>query len=254
MSDGVDADEPSAKPLRLERLRLALAQHNWLSVAIEIAIVTVGVLLAFEIEQWGERRERAKREREFIEQLYADTIIGGNELGPIVTAHEKLLKDVVTVLRADGDEARIGALPRTPTFGCGLTNLPPAPNNDTNYEELLESERLSLLSDPALRKVIRDLAASRAMGAAQVESSREQLQIHLPPMDPYYRLKLGEKLEPLCNINWPALLHDQGAVNAANRIWRRHLNTWRARKRTYELTLRAQGMLACKLDKPECRR
>ena len=241
---------------RLQRLTAAIVAHNWFSVAVEIAIVTIGVLLAFEIEQWGERRERAKLERAFIEQLYTDATIGANELRPMVEAQEKLLKDVTLALRAEaeGDPRAIAALPRTATFGCGLTNLPPAPNNDTNYEELLESSRLTLLSDPALRKAIRDLAASRAMGALQVASSREQLPIHLPALDRFYRLRLGRKLEPLCNIDWPALLSDPIAVNAANRLFRRHLNTWRARKQTYGLTLHAQQMLACKLGRPECRR
>lgn len=242
------------KDTRLSRLRDALRGRDWLGITIELLVVTLGVLLAFEIEQWGQRRERAAQERQFMEELFADTQSGVDELKGLTEVHDKVIREVPVALEARGDPAKIRALPRRRDFGCGLSRPLLAPYNDTAYEELIESGRMSLLSDPKLRKAVRDLAASQNWGASQGIFTREQLNINLPPLTPYYGITIGRDVEPLCRIDWPRLLSDDNAVYAATRLVRRHRQMWEARKRTFDLTLQVQQMLACKLDKPECKR
>jgi hypothetical protein len=239
---------------RFRRLREAIAEHNWFSVAIEILIVTVGILLAFEIEQWGQRRARAAQEQQFMEELYADTQSGIAELKGLLEAHDRVLRDVPVALEARGNPAKISALPRRRDFGCGLTRPLLAPYNDTAYEELVQSGRISLLSDPKLRTLIRDLVASQKWGASQGTFTLELLNISLPPVTPYYDVTLSRDFDPLCRIDWPRLLSDDQAVYAVTRLVRRHRVVWEVRKRTFDLTLQVQQTLACKLDKPECRR
>lgn len=84
-------------------------------------------------------------------------------------------------------------------------------------------------------------------------TSRQQLPIFQPAVDPYYRVSIDRKFQPLCYIDWPQLPGDQKAVNAMARGVRRHLQVLRSRERTYQQTLRVQRMLACKIGKPECR-
>jgi hypothetical protein len=237
---------------RFQRLREAVAEHNWFSVAIEILIVTVGILLAFEIEQWGQRRERAGQERQFMEEIYADNARGIEELRPLIDAHDKVLREVPVALEAVGDPTKIAALPVRRDFGCGLSRPLLAPYNDTAYEELVQSGRISLLSDSKLRAAVRDLTASQNWGASQGVATREQMLINLPPVTSYYAISIGRDVEPLCRIDWPRLLADPDAVNAATRMLRRHRQMWDVRRRTLALTLRVQAMLACKLGKPEC--
>ena len=241
---------------RFRRLQEAIAEHNWFNVAIEILIVTAGILLAFEIEQWGERRARAAQERQFMEELYADTQSGVEELEGLIEAHEKVLREVPVALEARGSPTKISALPRRRDFGCGLSRPLLAPYNDTAYEELVQSGRISLLSDPKLRTLVRDLAASQNWGASQGIFTREQLNINLPPLTPYYDISINTRLDtaPLCRIDWPRLLSDEQAEYAATRLVRRHRQMWEVRKRTFDLTLQVRQMLACKLGKPECKR
>jgi hypothetical protein len=92
---------------RLERLRSALVQHNWLSVAIEILIVMVGELLAFEFEQSGQRTERAADERQFLERLYAEYGRAADELRTLEKDHEKIIRDIGLVMPARGDPGRL---------------------------------------------------------------------------------------------------------------------------------------------------
>ena len=240
------------KSSRLSRLRDALRTRDWLGIGIELVVVTLGVLLAFQIDQWGDRRKQAREERQFMEQLYADTRVGADELRPIIEIHRKFLREAGSALLAAGDSRKMAALPHGVGFGCGLPGFTPAPYNDTAYTDIVESGRLGLLSDPTLRTAVRDLAASQLLGASEVVSGREQLQIYLPPLDPYYRVSIDGKFQPVCHIDWRRLLSDQSAVNGMARGVRRHLQVLRARERTYRQTLRVQQMLACRLGKPEC--
>jgi hypothetical protein len=221
-------------------------------VAIEVLIVTIGILLAFEIEQWEQRRERATQERQFMEEMYHDNWRGVDELRPLIDVHDKVLREVSVALDAVGDATKIAALPSRRDFGCGLSRPLLAPYNDTAYEELVQSGRISLLSDRKLRAAVRDLTASQNWGASQADSTREQLVINLPPVTPYYGLTIRQGAEPLCQIDWPRLLADPSAVNATTRMLRRHQQMWTVRRRTLVLTLHVQKMLACKLGKPQC--
>lgn len=241
------------KSSRLSRLRNALRARDWLGIGIELVVVTLGVLLAFQIDQWGDRRKQAEEERQFMEQLYADARVGADELRPILEFHRKFLREAGSALLAAGDPGKVAALPNKADFGCGFPGFAPAPYNDTAYADIVQSGRLGLLSDPALRTAVRDLAASQLLGASEVAASRQLLQIYLPPLDPYYRVSIDREYEPLCHIDWPRLLDDQRAVNVMARGVRRHMAVLRSRERTYQQLLRVEQMLACKLGKPECR-
>lgn len=242
------------KSSRLSRLRDALRARDWLGITIELLVVTIGILIAFQIDQWGQERQRRAQERQFLEQIYVDGRAGAEELRSIIEWHRKVVGEVGHALQSVGAPAKIAALPDRNDFGCGIPGLPTAPYNDTAYADIVESGRLGLLTDPALRTAVRDLAASQASGASEVASSRQQLLLHLPPLDRYYRLGLEGDLQPICRIDWPRLLSDQSAVNSATRAVRRHLQTLQARELTYQRTLRVQQIVACKLGKPECRR
>lgn len=52
-----------ARQGRVTRLRVAFVNRDWIGVAIEVAIVTLSILIAFEVEQWGERQRSAVEER-----------------------------------------------------------------------------------------------------------------------------------------------------------------------------------------------
>lgn len=238
---------------RLDRVRDALRKRDWPGIGIELAVVTVGVLLAFEIEQWGQRQDRREQERQFMEELYTDTRAGIPELNDLIAVHDKVLQDVPLALDARGDPAKIAALPDQRGFGCGLSRPLPAPYNDTAYEELIQSGRLSLISDPRLRKAVRDLAASQKWGASQDAFYGDQMPINLPPLTPFYHVNVSRDSDIKCKIDWPQLLANDAASDAAIRMLRRHRVMWQVRRRTLELTLETQQLLACKLGKPECR-
>ena len=254
VNEPTTAEESSLRRTRLQRLRVDLKERDWLGLTLEILVVTLGVLLAFEIEQWAQERQRAAQELQFMEELLADTQSGVEELEGLIQVHEKVVSEVPIALAARGNPAKISALPRRRDFGCGLSRPLLAPYNDTAYEELVQSGRMSLLTDAKLRKAVRDLAASQNWGASQGVFTREQLNINLPPLTPYYEIRIGGDPAGACRIDWPKVLADDPAVYAATRLLRRHGQMLETRKRTLELTLEVRQLLACKLDKPACKR
>ena len=68
---------PSTSPPRrahtfLVRLAEAVREQNWFAVALELAIVVIGVVIGFQATAWGQARSDRAREREYLRSLVAD--------------------------------------------------------------------------------------------------------------------------------------------------------------------------------------
>ena len=239
---------------RLSRLRNALRARDWLGIGIELIVVTLGVLLAFQIDQWGDRRQQAREERQFLERLYVENRASGEELKGVIGVHDTVIREVGAAIRARSQPSVLASFSGQEDYGCGISSLPPAPYNDTASGELVASGRLNLITDPDLRSIIRQLTASQAEGAAQIDNGRQQLLYTLPAIEPYYSLVVDDRNLPICFIQWTGVARDRVALNAATRLLRRHVFTSRARHKTLALTEQLDRRLACKLDKPECGR
>ena len=55
---------------RLDRMRSGLRERDWFGIAIEVVVVTLGVLLAFQIDQWAQDRRQARDERQFLDRMW----------------------------------------------------------------------------------------------------------------------------------------------------------------------------------------
>lgn len=73
--------EPESPPARaprrttfVGRLTDALREQNWAAVGIELGIVVLGVLIAFQITAWGEARADRSKEEVYLRQLAADLV------------------------------------------------------------------------------------------------------------------------------------------------------------------------------------
>ena len=71
-----DVSRPSPPPRRphtfLGRLAAAVRQQNWTAVAVEVGIVVLGVLIAFQVNAWGQARSDRAQEQTHLRQLAAD--------------------------------------------------------------------------------------------------------------------------------------------------------------------------------------
>ena len=53
----------------LSRLNKNLKQQNWFAVGLEIVIVVIGLLIAFQIDRWYDQAQERKRETSYLERL-----------------------------------------------------------------------------------------------------------------------------------------------------------------------------------------
>ena len=60
--------------MRLRSLTKHIREQNWFAVALDFFIVVVGILIAFQITNWNEARERRQSERGYLEQLHSDVV------------------------------------------------------------------------------------------------------------------------------------------------------------------------------------
>jgi hypothetical protein len=246
------SEAPATKKPRLVRVSDALRARDWLGLALELAVVTIGVLLAFEIEQWGQQRNQAREERDFLERLYAENQASARELTELLQIHNTVIREVGSAIRARDDPQQLAQMEQRPEYGCKIAYMQTAAYNDTASEELLASGRLNLISDLELRSLVRQLAASQERGAAIAEHGRMQLPYTLPNLNPYYSMSINERDEPTCHVDWRGLARDRVALSSAARLVARHILISRARQETLQLARHVDERLACVLEKRRC--
>jgi hypothetical protein len=247
------AAKPPLLPARWRRLVSLLRQRDWLGIAIELAVVTLGVLLAFQIDQWGQDRRQARDERQFLERMWRETADAVHENERVMRLHARFRREFIDGMSDRNDPAAMARLAATPDVGCRATSLPPLGFNQTGYQELSASGRLNIISDAALRADLRDVVAAQADAAGQLENARPLSLENQRALDPYYVQDLDRDGNRTCRMDWPRLVRDQHARNAIVRSARLHTLMWLKRAYARDTLLKAHNRIACILRKPDCR-
>lgn len=255
MPGGPSTDAATERPRKLSRLRRvreAFALRDWVGITIELVVVTLGVLLAFRVEQWGQQRNRNTEERQFLERLYRENARSVRELRDVYDVHRAKVAQLGTAIRSKEKPDVLRQLAGREGYGCWHMQMPAAAYNSTSSEELISSGRLNLISNPQLRLRLRELASAQAEDAALLGYRRDITQVEAPFLHPYYRLSLGRGPEPICFIDWPSLARDPNAITAIVHTYRAHARLEQSRKILLRKAEAAQHSLACALNKPEC--
>lgn len=226
--------------------------RDWFGIAIEFAVVTVGVLLAFQIDQWGQDRRQARDERQFLERMYRETSDAIRENDWAVGMHARIRRTAVEGLRLESDKAALARLAATPDSCFSGASFPGLGFNDTSYEELTASGRLNIVSDPILRAELRQVAAAQAEAVTQLNYSRAQGIPITEALDRYAILGFDQDGNRTCRTDWPALVKDPAARNAVVRNARYQVLMWQKRAYTRDMLAKAHNHIACKLGKPDC--
>jgi len=249
--DGMD-EAPRAS--RLRRVRDALARRDWVGLGIEIIVVTLGVLLAFQIEQWAQQRQKREDERQFLQRLSQEYRHAVEEMKSVNGFHRRTIDQVGEAFDARSQPERLAALSNRNDFACGIIRYRAAPYNETAAEEMLASGRLNIVADLNLRAKLREVAAAQAGTARMVNYARQLTLEQMAPIVRHMRIDLAPGRQYRCRIEWKDLFADQLAVNAAVRSYRVHGLVLNDGLKTQRLTQDAAAHLACKLGLPECKR
>jgi len=247
-----DANGDSPAPTWLRRVAELVRNRDWFGIAIEVAVVTLGVLLAFQIDQWGQNRRQAREERQFLERMYGETEEAIRENDWAVQLHARIRRAAVEGLKRANDNAALASFAATPESCMSGASFPGLGFNDTSYEELSTSGRLNIVSDPVLRAELREVAAAQAEAVTQLNYSRAQGIPITQALDPYVSLGFDQDGNRTCRTDWPALVKDHAARNAVVRNARYQALVWQKRAYTRDVLAKAHNHIACKLGKPDC--
>lgn len=241
-------------PARLTRLTDIIRRRDWLGIGIELVVVTLGVLLAFQIDQWGDGRKQAHEERQLLGRLYFEYQRAIDELKNVNDESEGgVMSDIRAAFGARRNPAILRELTERDWFGCEAGYVPTAPFNDTAFQELISSGRLNLIADTNLRDQIRRLATAQALlkdyGTLGTEAARAQATY----LHRYFDYDLTSDGRTHCHVRWPELFQDNSAVTALARQYRMHELLRGDRNDVLQMTKQVRGAIACKIGKPECR-
>lgn len=147
----------------LKRITQALRRQDWAMVAIEFVLVVVGVLLAFQINNWGNAQAELDARQKATERLLGEAEEDVAYLRSAVRAQESRSRNLNFAL----ERIEAGQLPRgeTEQFATGLMGLEgtlPLSPPSTVYQDIVSSGNLTKIGDPSLRTMIGQYHATLA--------------------------------------------------------------------------------------------
>ena len=236
---------------RLARVRDALRARDWLGITIELAVVVFGILIAFQIDQWGDERRQAREERQFLERLHFEYGRAAVDMRTAIGHHNDVLRSYRQAFAARQDPARLQAYSVEPG-GCRAGYLRTTPFSDTVFQELISAGKLDRIRDSHLRSTIRDLTTKQAELKDRAAAGREVTRDEGPSLTLYQRYEILSDGRSTCRVLWADLLADPAAVTAAVRTYRMHELVGQGRRDLLRETESVRKEIGCKLGKPEC--
>lgn len=242
--------EPAqVRRLRLQRLAEALRNRDWLGLLFETLVVTLGVLLAFEIEQWAQERQRAAQERQFLERLHFDYGRAAQEMRIVISHHDRVIQAYRQAFAARQDPKRLQTL-SDELGACQAGYLRTAPFSDTVFQELISSGKLDRIRNPQLRAKIRDLTTEQAELKDRAAAGREVTRDEGSSLTRHQRYAILSDGRSTCRVLWQELFADPAAVTAAVRTYRMHELVGQGRRELLRQTESVRRDIGAALGKP----
>ena len=142
--------------MRLQRTMTYIKDMNWVAVLVEFLIVVMGVFLGLQLGNWNDARLAARVAAELevtLERDFAELETSLSERIDAIVDDEERVSELLDIVRADvaptdpQDQAMLSRLDAAWT-------LPRLPSPPASYVEIVESGKLSILSDPELRRAL----------------------------------------------------------------------------------------------------
>lgn len=166
------------------RAAVHVKAHNWFALAIDLAVVIVGVFVGMQVNNWNEARGERAAEQRYLDRLLADTKANVAELERLVAVYQRrgrILSDLALALQGAGvppsDDALQDAL-------CRWFAAPVPALRQATYVELVSSGALSILRDDELRILLAEYSAAEEQ-SAYLATLMPAVQRAAAPLDEY---------------------------------------------------------------------
>lgn len=193
-----------------KRVVQALKRQDWTMIAIEFVLVVVGVLLAFQINEWANERQ-AENERAAASErllLEAEQSVAYIRLG--ATMQRSANADLMYALRQmqSGQWPKADKARMTKGLSTVTRSLPLAPPSAV-YDDLIASGNLGKIGDAELRSAVAKYRATlnfHGVVVGDIRASRQALEDH-PAFT--YRFDEGGRQRVRLDVDYAALDRDK---------------------------------------------
>lgn len=185
---------------------------DWWAVLIELLVVVIGILIAFQLTNWGERRKRAADERELLQRIEEEARGDYQILNVARADHLKSVANHRLLISAVNDPDAHRAYGRREDAECNLLRLPAVQRQSAGAGGLAAGERLDLITDRQLRTLLRRADAYRTFSDSQLVYFRQVFQRYGEVVEPHMPWNLGPNGTYQCSVNIDSLRRDRAAV------------------------------------------
>ena len=147
----------------LRRITANLKAQNWFAVFVEILIVTIGIFLALQVDNWNERRKDSIDEQIFLSRLHEDILLAEELSGRVRVRRLNLLNSLFSAAdivfgRTDQttmSEDLCDALVASHYFNVSVSDLP-------SLAEMMSTGRMSIIRDDDLLEALVAMQQTKA--------------------------------------------------------------------------------------------
>jgi hypothetical protein len=164
-----------------------IEDREWLLLVLETLGVLIGILLAFELQEWASNRAAAAKHQEMMDRLFEESEqdVGSlRDIRDVLVAQSKAEVDFATQLSAGK------CPPKRMWTAVGTVQMLPSLDLPRSvYTELMGSGGLSSIPDPRVRKAIALFNSELAWSEGQIDYFRGLRPDPVPVSDPRVRLR-----------------------------------------------------------------
>ena len=195
---------------------------DWWAVFIEIAIVVLGILIAFQLDAWGDRRAQKGAERVLWQRLAEETRADIRVLDNVIADHLESAENYRLLADAVANPARQPDYQRRGRSGCNLLRLPAVQRQSSGAIGQAAGARLELVSDSRLRGLLRDADANRVFSDRQLDFFRAAFLRYGERIEPHMKWRFTNDGRTVCRVDIDSLRADPAAVALLPKLHRDH--------------------------------
>lgn len=226
---------------------------DWWAALIELAIVVFGILIAFQLDAWGERRAQERAERTLWQRLAEEAQSDARALRAIERQHLDSASNYALLAEAVRDPRREADYRQRGSAGCNLLRMPAVRRQSAGALGQAAGARLDLISDPELRRRLRMAEAQRAFSDRQLDYFRGAFMQYGEVIDPYTLFAFAPNGQVSCRVDIAALRGDRRAVALLPKLYRDHRRFAEYRRQEITSLERVSQRIAC-LASGRCKR
>ena len=193
-------------------------------VFVEIAIVVLGILIAFQLDRYGDWRQARRDEQQLMGQIAEEATDGARALRFFGDQHRESAVNFRLLTDAVHDPGAARRYAERGEAGCNLLRLPAVQRQSAGAIAQAVGPRIELIRDSRLRELLRSAESDRQFAERQLEFFRANFLIYGETIEPHMDWSFtGKDEETHCTVDLHTLASDTKAIALLPKLARDHL-------------------------------